>query len=129
MRAAIVSGAFPPSQEAVATTVKHLVDEAVRRGHRPLVLAPGLGPASYRGVRVVRMRPNDVATLSRELDAFRPDLVHVADPRLVGPGPLRVARRLGLPTVVSSTAQAPNGSATGGAPGAPWAQPVPIAPW
>lgn len=101
MRAAIVTGAFPPSQEPVATTVKHLVDEAVRRGHRPLVLAPGLGPASYRGVRIVRTRPNDVATLSRELDAFRPDLVHVADPRLVGPAPLRVARRLGLPTVVS----------------------------
>jgi len=101
VRAAIVTGAFPPSQEPVATTVKHLVDEAVRRGHRPLVLAPGLGPASYRGVRIVRMRPNDVATLSRELEAFRPDLVHVADPRLVGPAPLRVARRLGLPTVVS----------------------------
>lgn len=101
VRVAIVSGAFPPSTEPVATTVKQLVDEAVRRGWEPLVIAPGVGPASYRGVRVVRVRPNDTDTIAAELEAFRPELVHVADPRLLGPAPLRAARRVGLPTVVS----------------------------
>ncbi|MCW2758865.1 MAG: glycosyl transferase, group 1 [Nocardioidaceae bacterium] len=101
MRAAIVTGAFPPSREPVATTVKHLVDEAVRHGHRPLVLAPGVGPASYRGVPVVRIRGGDTSAIRRELAALGPDVVHVADPRLAGPQAVRVARQLGLPTVVS----------------------------
>ena len=56
-----MTGHFPSPQEPVATTVTHLVDELVRRGHRPLVLTTGVGPASYRGVRVCRcaraMRP------------------------------------------------------------------------
>jgi phosphatidylinositol alpha 1,6-mannosyltransferase len=101
VRAAIVTGTFTPSQEPVATTVKHLVDELVRRGHRPLVLTTGVGPATYRGVRVVRLRDGDGPAAARELEQYLPDLVHVADPRLLGTVALRAAHRLGLPTVVS----------------------------
>lgn len=101
MRAAIVTGAFPPSHEPVSTLTKHLLDEAVRHGHQSLVLAPGLGPSTYRGLRVARMRSGDAAGITRELTAYGPDLVHVADPRLAGTTALRVARRMGLPTVAS----------------------------
>ncbi len=102
-----MTGHFPPSQEPVAITVTHLVDELVRRGHRPLVLTSGVGPASYRGVRVVRVRERDAAALTRELAGYRPDLVHVADPRVLGLVALASAHRLGVPAVVTHHSVAP----------------------
>ena len=102
-----MTGHFPPSQEPVAITVTHLVDELVRRGHRPLVLTAGVGPASYRGVRVVRVREGDAAAVTRELVGYRPDLVHVADPRLLGLVALASAHRLGVPAVVTHHSVAP----------------------
>ncbi len=101
VRAVIVTGAFPPSPESVSTTTKHLIDEAVRQGHEPKVVTTGLGPTSYRGIPVARVRSGDAAGISRELTAYGPDLVHIADPRLTGSAALRAARRLGLPSVVS----------------------------
>ncbi|WP_147455903.1 glycosyltransferase [Nocardioides mangrovicus] len=103
MRAAVVTGAFPPSQRAVATSVKHVVDAGWRCGHELLVVAPGtpLGPASYRGVRVARPRAADSTAIARELRAFEPDVVHVADPRLLGAATMRAARAVGVPVVAS----------------------------
>ena len=102
-----MTGHFPPSQEPVAITVTHLVDELVRRGHRPLVLTTGVGPATYRGVRVVRVREGDAAAVTRELAGYRPDLVHVADPSVLGLAALASAHRLGVPAVVTHHSVAP----------------------
>ena len=77
-----------------------------------LVIAPGMdGPTRYQGAPVVRIPAVDLPVVSsmpvgvpsrRVLTAlreFRPDVVHLAAPFVVGYRGLAAARRLGVPTV------------------------------
>lgn len=111
MRVAIVSESFLPQVNGVSSTVRHILDRLVETGHQAMVIAPGRGEDSYRGAPVVRVRsvglpryrsfplglPDPV--VSRALKHFRPDVVHLASPVLLGACGLRAARRLGVPTV------------------------------
>lgn len=111
LRVALVTESFLPQVNGVTNSVRHVVDHLVADGHEALVVAPGPGPAEYRGVPVVRTR--SVATpryksfpvglpdqaVEKALAAFRPDVVHLASPIALGAVGLRAARRLGIPTV------------------------------
>ncbi|HSE71105.1 MAG TPA: glycosyltransferase family 1 protein [Nocardioidaceae bacterium] len=111
MRVAIVTESFLPQVNGVTNTVRHVVDHLLRQGHQPLVVAPGPGLRDYRGVPVVRVRsmglpgyrsfplglPDDA--VEQALADFRPDVVHLASPILLGAVGLRAARRLGIPTL------------------------------
>ncbi|QNN54093.1 glycosyltransferase family 4 protein [Nocardioides mesophilus] len=111
MRVAIVTESFLPQVNGVANTVRHIVDRLVTRGHEPLVIAPAPGPGHYGDVEVLRVRSFDLPryrsfpvalpdlSVERRLAAFRPDLVHLASPIVLGAAGLRAARRLDLPTV------------------------------
>ncbi|HWD05389.1 MAG TPA: glycosyltransferase family 1 protein [Amycolatopsis sp.] len=92
---------------SVLRVVEHLVD----RAHEVLVVAPGPGPESYRGAPVVRIPAFDVPgvhslpiglptrTVLTALSGFRPDVVHLASPFVVGARGLAAARRLRVPSV------------------------------
>lgn len=112
MRVAIVTESFLPSVNGVAGTVRHVVDRLVATGHEVLVVAPGPGPTRYgERTEVVRVRsmalpgyrtfplglpdPAVLAALTR----FRPDVVHLASPILLGAVGLRAAHRLDVPVV------------------------------
>lgn len=111
MRVAIVTESFLPSVNGVAGTVRHVVDRLVATGHRVIVVAPGPGPTSYGQVQVVRVRSMALPgyrafplglpdpQVHHALEAFRPDVVHLASPILLGAVGLRVARRLDVPSV------------------------------
>lgn len=102
MRIALVTETFFPAVDGTTTTVKAVLDRLVDLGHEVLVVAPGPGLASYRGCRVVRVRPLDkpASQVRDALDAFRPDLVHVTSPDTIGRKALRHAARIGVPTLV-----------------------------
>lgn len=107
----MVAESFLPQLNGVANTVRHVIDRLLAHGHQALIVAPGPGPDSYRGVRVVRARSFGVPgykafpvglpdpAIERAMAGFRPDLVHLASPFVLGAYGLRSARRLGLPTV------------------------------
>jgi phosphatidylinositol alpha 1,6-mannosyltransferase len=111
VRVAIVSESFLPQVNGVSNSVRHVAEQLAATGHEPLIVAPGPGAASHRGIRVVRVRswglpgyrsfpvglPDPV--VHRALAEFRPDVVHLASPILLGAVGLRAARRLGIPTV------------------------------
>ncbi|MGH3384115.1 MAG: glycosyltransferase family 4 protein [Nocardioidaceae bacterium] len=111
MRIAIVSESFLPQVNGVTNTVRHVARRLVETGHQPLVIAPGPGDDHHLGVPVVRVRslplpryksfpvglPDQV--VAQALADFRPDVVHLASPAVVGYSGLRAARRLGIPTV------------------------------
>lgn len=111
MRVAIVTESFFPQVNGVTNSVRHTVDRLLETGHEPLVIAPGPGLPRYREVRVVRVRSVGLpgyrsfpvglpdSSVERALAAFRPDVVHLASPILLGAVGLRAARRLGVPTV------------------------------
>ncbi len=111
MRVAIVTESFFPQVNGVTNTVRHTVDRLLETGHEPLIIAPGPGLSTYRNARVVRVRSMGLpgyrsfslglpdSTVERTLAEFRPDLVHLASPIMLGATGLRAARRLGIPTV------------------------------
>lgn len=101
-RIAIVTESFYPAVDATTTTLRATVDRLVDRGHELLVVAPGPGLASYRGVRVHRVSTLEkVGTQVRDvLATFAPDVVHLSSPGRLGRKALKHARALDLPTLV-----------------------------
>lgn len=111
MRVAIVAECFLPETNGVTNSVLRVVEHLERRHCEALVIAPGSGPSSYSATRVERvpaMRLPFYRSLSvglptgrvgRILRDFRPDVVHLAAPAILGAGAARAARALGLPSV------------------------------
>lgn len=111
MRVAIVSESFFPQVNGVTNTVRHTVDRLLETGHQPLVIAPGPGLSDYRGVRVVRVRSMLLPgyrsfalglpdpAVEQALIEFRPDVIHLASPILLGAVGLRAARKLSIPAI------------------------------
>jgi phosphatidylinositol alpha 1,6-mannosyltransferase len=106
-----VTESFFPQVNGVTNTVRHTVDRLIANGHDALIIAPGPGLNWYRNVRVVRVRSMGLpgyrsftlglpdSAVERELAAFRPDVVHLASPIMLGAMGLRAARKLGIPTL------------------------------
>ncbi len=111
VRIVMVAESFLPQINGVANTVRHVADRLLAHGHQLLIIAAGPGPDSYQGVRVIRARSFGIPgykefpvglpdpAIERAMAEFKPDLVHLASPFILGAYGLRSARRLGLPTV------------------------------
>ncbi|MEU4739426.1 glycosyltransferase family 1 protein [Actinosynnema sp. NPDC023658] len=111
MRVAIVTESFLPQVNGVTNSVLRVLEHLRAHGHRALVVAPGAGADHHLGTPVVRVPSVDLPRFSslpvgvptrRVLTAladFRPDVVHLASPFVIGARGLSAARRLGVPTV------------------------------
>lgn len=106
---------FLPALNGVTTSVCKVLECLRAGGHEALVVAPGTtpwaetaAPARYAGYPVhtvssVPIRQFRVGLPSYELETvlhrFRPDVVHVASPFVLGVRGLTAARALGIPSV------------------------------
>lgn len=113
MRVAIFAETFLPKWDGVANTTCHLLDHLAARGHESLMIAPEGAPASYANtpilgrpcfalpmypaLRLVTPRPG----LGSEILDFKPDIVHLVNPALLGISGLHRAREAGVPVVAS----------------------------
>lgn len=109
MRIAVVTESFLPQVNGVTNSVLRVCEQLGAAGHDVRVIAPGQGPQKYSGARVLRVpsvpAPGyqdfrlavPVPGLSSALRAFRPDVVHLASPALLGAQAAFAAQRLGLP--------------------------------
>ena len=108
---AIVAESFLPETNGVTNSVLRVLEHLRRRGHTALVIAPGIGPDRYLDVPVERV-PAVTLPLYRSLavglptsrvetllSEFRPDVVHLAAPAVLGATAGRAARRLGVPVL------------------------------
>ncbi len=102
MRIALVTETFFPAVDATTRTVKALADRLVDSGHQVRLIAPGPGLATYRGCRVVRIRPQERTgrQVRAALDDFAPDLVHATSPGRLGRRALEHAHGTGVATLV-----------------------------
>jgi glycosyltransferase involved in cell wall biosynthesis/endonuclease/exonuclease/phosphatase family metal-dependent hydrolase len=116
MRVAIVTPTFVPKMDGIVTCVCNTVEHLRRGGHEVLLAAPQGGPDEWKGARVVaapgmampwydsmRISTPSSATL-RELEKFKPDVIHVLDPWPLNPlgmGALYFARSKNIPVVAS----------------------------
>ncbi|GGK64922.1 glycosyltransferase family 4 protein [Ornithinimicrobium pekingense] len=115
MRVVIVTESFLPALNGVTTSVCKVLENLRARGHDALVIAPGTSPWSptmtperYAGYPVhsvtsVPVRQFRVGLPSYEIETvlhrFRPDVMHVASPFVLGVRGLTAARALGIPSV------------------------------
>lgn len=119
VRIAIVTETWRPYVDGVVTRLSATVSMLRREGHQVLVIAPDAGMpdgvessfegAQVRGINTFRVpfiyggRPwgYPLPRVGRYLDEFRPDVVHVANPVMLGMAGVLAARRRRLPLVAS----------------------------
>ena len=102
---------FLPQVNGVTVSVLRMCEQLGGAGHEVLVVAPGTGPSEWAGAQVVRVPSVPVpgyAThrvafpwpgLATTLRSFRPDLLHLASPTVLGAQATTVAERLDVPSI------------------------------
>jgi phosphatidylinositol alpha 1,6-mannosyltransferase len=111
LRVAIVAESFLPAVNGVTNSVLRVIEHLRSEGHEAMVIAPGPGGDRVDGTRVHRVRAVDlprydalrvglpVVRLKAILREFRPDVVHLAAPSVLGAAAARAASDLQLPLV------------------------------
>ncbi len=111
MRIALVTENFLPKLDGVTRTLAMTLEHLQRHGHKAIVLGPEGALRSYAGARVfgapgfpIPFYPElrflfPAPRLERHLARFRPDVVHVVDPMLLGAAGVAWGRRLGVPVL------------------------------
>jgi glycosyltransferase involved in cell wall biosynthesis len=113
MRVAVVTENFLPKLDGVTRTLAMLLEHLRRRGHQAILIGPEGSPRRYAGFRVFGARGLPLPfypelralapppEFSQRLSWFKPDVLHVADPMLLGAAGIGWARRVGVPIVAS----------------------------
>lgn len=108
MRVAVVTESFLPQVNGVTNSVLRVLETLKQREHEAIVIAPTAVSQRHLGFEVfttpalpVMQFPVALPSLgiSRILDDFEPDVIHVAAPFLLGAQALTWANRNGVPTV------------------------------
>ncbi|HLV99462.1 MAG TPA: glycosyltransferase family 1 protein [Ktedonobacterales bacterium] len=111
MRVALVTENFLPKIDGVTRTLAMLLEHLQRQRHQAIVLAPEGAPKRYAGAQVfgtpgvpLPMYPElrillPSPKLKQLLGRFRPDVIHVADPMVLGAAAIFWAQSLNIPVV------------------------------
>jgi glycosyltransferase involved in cell wall biosynthesis len=113
MRIALFTETFLPKVDGIVTRLSHTVDHLQRTGNQVLVVSPEGGLKEYKGAKIYGVpgfplplypelklaipRP----AITQTLNAFKPDLVHIVNPAVLGLGGLYYAKSAGVPLVAS----------------------------
>lgn len=96
MRIALFTETFIPKVDGIVTTLCQTVIQLTSLGHEVLIFAPFGGFAEFEGAHIVGMKGRPFAlypqltlalphaSIRADLAKFKPDLIHVADPALLG---------------------------------------------
>lgn len=113
LRIAIFTETFLPKIDGIVSILCLLLRRLQEQGHRVVLFGPPGGPPEYAGAEIVGVGgprlpfyPELHLNIPRRhvwerLKFFRPDLIHVVNPVLLGAFGLASARRLKTPTVAS----------------------------
>lgn len=113
MKIAVITETFLPSTDGVVTRLCATIQWLQKNGHEVLIIAPDLGIYEFEGAKVqgvfartlffYRDRKFSLPTseVKKYLQEFRPDIVHVVNPALLGAAGIYYSQRLELPLVAS----------------------------
>jgi glycosyltransferase involved in cell wall biosynthesis len=114
VRIAFFTETFLPATDGVVTRLCRTIEELGRMGDEVMIFAPSNDrPDSYAGAKIystpgitfphypqIRLAPPH-PWIGRALREFRPDVIHVVNPIIHGPGGVYFARRMKVPLVCS----------------------------
>ncbi|MEQ8755041.1 MAG: glycosyltransferase family 1 protein [Coleofasciculus sp. G1-WW12-02] len=113
MRIALFTETFLPKVDGIVTRLRHTVDHLQRNGDDVLVICPDGGLTEHKGARIygvsgfpLPLYPELKLALPRPaigmaLAEFKPDVIHVVNPAVLGLGGLYYARVMQIPLVAS----------------------------
>lgn len=113
MRIALFTETFLPKVDGIVTRLKHTVEQLQRLGDQVLVVCPEGGLTEYKGAGIygvsgfpLPLYPELKLALPRPaigeaLKTFRPDLIHVVNPAVLGLAGIYYSKVMNLPLVAS----------------------------
>jgi glycosyltransferase involved in cell wall biosynthesis len=113
MKIALFTETFLPKIDGIVTRLCHTVAHLQSSGHQVMVLCPAGAPADYKGAQIhgvsgfpLPLYPELKMALPRPsiaqaLDRFQPDLIHVANPAVLGLSGVFYAKWRRIPLVAS----------------------------
>ncbi len=113
MRIALFTETFLPKVDGIVTRLRHTIEHLERNGNRVLVVAPEGGLTEYKGAKIfgvsgmpLPLYPELKVALPRPaigkaLEDFRPDLIHIVNPAVLGWAGLYFSKALNLPLIAS----------------------------
>ncbi len=113
MRIALFTETFLPKVDGIVTRLKHTIEHLQRNGNEVLIFCPEGGLQSYHGAKIyglsafpLPLYPELKLALPRpeigqQLANFRPDLIHVINPAVLGLAGIFYAKSAQIPLVAS----------------------------
>ncbi|HEY9633779.1 MAG TPA: glycosyltransferase family 1 protein [Coleofasciculaceae cyanobacterium] len=113
MRIALFTETFLPKVDGIVTRLRHTVEHLQRNGDQVLVVSPDGGLKEYKGAKIygvsgfpLPLYPELKLALPRPsigvaLEKFKPDLIHVVNPAVLGLAGLYYAKMMQIPLVAS----------------------------
>jgi glycosyltransferase involved in cell wall biosynthesis len=113
MKIALFTETFLPKVDGIVTRLKHTIEHLQRNGDSVLIFCPEGGLESYHGARIYGLSafplpiyPELKLALPRpeigeELEKFKPDLIHVVNPAVLGLAGIFYAKSTNTPLLAS----------------------------
>lgn len=111
MKVAFYAGTYVKDKDGAVKTMYQLVSSFLEEGHEVMVWSPDFSATDQRREKVTVMPSVPIplypdyklgfytASTEKQLDTFRPDIVHISTPDIIGKRFLKYARKRGLPVV------------------------------
>ena len=113
MRIALFTETFLPKVDGIVTRLKHTIEQLQRHGDEVLVFCPEGGVKSYHGAKIYGLSAFPLplypelklalprSEIGQQLTKFRPDLIHVVNPAVLGLAGIFYAKSTQIPLVAS----------------------------
>lgn len=113
MRIALFTETFLPKVDGIVTRLRHTVEQLQRLGDQVLVISPDGGLTEYKGAKIhgvsgfpLPLYPELKLALPRPsvgyaVERFKPDLIHVVNPAVLGLAGLFYSKTLNIPLLAS----------------------------
>ena len=113
MRIALFTETFLPKVDGIVTRLRHTVEHLQRSGNQVLVFSPEGGLTEYKGAKIygisgipLPMYPELKMAFPRpsiglKLQVFKPEVIHVVNPAILGLGGIYYAKSMNIPLLAS----------------------------